>query len=288
MPREPHDDRRAAIAWMLVAIASFSGMDALGKDLALDYPVFQMLAVRSSIALALIALLLGIRRRLGTLRTQQPGAHALRALGGLIAFACFYASLRHLRLADAVAIAFGTPFLVAILGQFILGERVDARRWLAIVVGFIGMLIIVRPSGGGLQPAAVLVLISGVAYAVIMVLARWMTRPGKPHEETDSFVFYMLAGQAVIGWIVASTAWRPITGLAWLELTGMALCAIAGNYGLVTAFRKAPVAIVAPFEYTGLVWALLFGAVFFQETPPPTFWIGVPLIIGAGLYTLRS
>jgi drug/metabolite transporter (DMT)-like permease len=282
------DDRKSAVAWMLVAVGSLSAMDALGKHLALSYPVFQMLAVRSTIALALIALWLAARDRLGTLRTEQPRAHALRAIGGFIAFVCFYASLRHLRLADAVAIAFGSPFIVAALGQFVLGERVDRRRWLAIALGFVGMLVIVRPTGAGLQPAAALVIVSGFAYAAIMVLARWMTRPGRPHENTQSFVFYMLAGQAAIGWIAAIAAWRPLSGVALLEMGAMGLCAIAGNYGLAAAFRKAPVAVVAPLEYTGLVWALLFGAVFFNETPPPSFWVGVPLIVGAGVYTLRG
>ena len=283
-----HDDRQTAVAAMLVAIASLSAMDALGKHLAAGYPVFQMLAVRSTIALVLIAAWLAAHRRLTTLRTEQPGAHAIRGIGGLVAFVCFYASLRHLRLADAVAIAFGTPFIVAAMGQFALGERVGLRRWIAIVFGFLGMLIIVRPTGSGFQPAAALVLVAGFAYALIMVLARWMTRPGRPHESTQSFVFYMLAGQAAIGWLVAISSWRPLTRMALLEMAAMGLCAIAGNYGLATAFRNAPVAVVAPFEYTGLIWALMFGAIFFGETPPPAFWIGVPLIIGAGLYTLRS
>jgi drug/metabolite transporter (DMT)-like permease len=273
---------------MLVAIASLSAMDALGKYLAIGYPVFQMLAVRSTIALVLLAAWLGARSGLGTLRTSQPGGHAVRAIGGFVAFVCFYASLRHLRLADAVAIAFGSPFMVAAMGQFALGERVGPRQWIAIVVGFIGMLIIVRPSESGLHPAAALVLISGFAYALIMVLARWMTRPGRAHENTQSFVFYMLLGQAALGWLIAIPMWRPLTRGALLAMAAMALCALAGNYGLATAFRRAPVAVVAPFEYTGLIWALLFGAIFFQEVPPATFWLGVPLIVGAGLYTLRS
>ena len=283
-----HDDRRAAVGAMLLAVASLSAMDALGKHLAASYPVFQMLAVRSTIALGLIAGWLAARHRLGSLRTAQPGAHAIRAIGGLVAFVCFYASLRHLRLADAVAIAFGSPFMVAAMGQFALGERVGAHRWIAIAIGFLGMLIIVKPAGSGLHPAAAFVIVSGFAYALIMVLARWMTRPGRPPESTQSFVFYMLLGQAAIGWLVAIAAWRPLTHAALLEMAAMGLCAIAGNYSLAAAFRKAPVAVVAPFEYTGLVWALVFGAIFFGETPPPTFWVGVPLIIGAGLYTLRS
>jgi drug/metabolite transporter (DMT)-like permease len=175
-----------------------------------------------------------------------------------VAFVCFYAALRHMPLADAVAVAFGSPFLVTALAGVVLKEPVGARRWLAIAVGFVGMLLVVRPGAAGLPPAALLVLASGVAYACMMVLARAMTRPGKPHENTLSFVFYML----VLG--------------------------IFGNYGLAEAFRSAPVAVVAPFEYTGLLWAVLLGVVLFGDVPSPSFWAGAVLIVGSGLYTLRS
>ena len=279
---------RAGIGYMVLGVASLSGMDAIGKRLAVDYPVFQMLAVRSTVALALLGLLLSVRGGLPVLRTRQPLGHAMRSLCGLVAFVCFYAALRHMPLADAVAVAFGSPFLVTALAGVLLKEPVGGRRWLAIAVGFLGMLLVVRPGAAGLRPAALLVLASGVAYAFMMLLARAMTRPGRPHENTLSFVFYMLAGQAAAGWLVAAGAWRSPDGPAFLAMCAMGVLGIFGNYGLAEAFRSAPVAVVAPFEYTGLIWAVLLGVVLFGDLPSASFWAGAVLIVGSGLFTLRS
>lgn len=263
-------------------------MDALGKRIVASHSVFQMLAIRSTVAIVLLTALLGLRGRLRALRTQQAAGHGLRSLCGFVSFVCFHAGLRQLPLADAVAIAFGSPFLVTALGRSVLKERVGLRRWGTIAVGFVGMLVIVRPTSAGLQPAALLVLVSGLAYAFMMVLGRSMTRPGKPHESTDSFVFYVLVGQAAVGWVVAANMWQTPTTRALGEMAAMGVLGILGNYGLVLAFRKAPVATVAPFEYTGLIWAVLLGSVLFREVPPPSFWAGAALIVAAGLYTVRS
>jgi drug/metabolite transporter (DMT)-like permease len=273
---------------MVLGVAGLSVMDALGKRVAAHHSVFQMLAIRSTVAIGLLIVLLAFLGDLRALRTRQPIGHALRSACGLVAFVCFYAALRHLTLADAVAIAFGSPFLVTALGRFVLKEPVGPRRWTAIVVGFLGMLVIVRPTGAGFNPAALLVVVSGMAYALMMVLARWMTRPARPFESTHAFVFYMLAGQAAVGWIVALGAWRTPDAGALTEMAAMAVFGILGNYGLAQAFRSAPVATVAPFEYTGLIWAVGLGAVMFGDVPPPSFWAGAAVIVGAGLYTVRA
>ena len=130
---------------------------------------------------------------------------------------------------------------------------------MAIAIGFLGMLVIVRPGGVGFRPATLLILVAALAYAVMMLLARWMTRPERPHESSSSFVFYMLAGQAAVGWLVAAGAWRTPDAWAMAQMAAMGVFAILGNYGLAEAFRTAPVAIVAPFEYTGVIWAVAAG-----------------------------
>jgi drug/metabolite transporter (DMT)-like permease len=282
------DDKRAGIGYMVLGIASLSFMDALGKRVAGSYSVFEMLAIRSTVALALLAALLGLTGRLDRLRTRQPGGHALRSLCALVAFVCFYAALRYLPLADAVAIAFGSPFLVTALGRLLLREPVQLRQWLAILVGFLGMLLIVRPGPSGVQPSALLVLVSGLAYAFMMVLTRWMTCPERPHEASSAFVFYMLVGQAAAGWLVAAGRWRTPDAAALAEMAAMGVLGILGNYGLAQAFRKAPVAVVAPLEYTGLIWAVTLGALLFGQLPQPTFWVGAAVIVAAGLYTARA
>lgn len=282
------DDAKRAMAFMVLGVAGFSVMDALGKSVVARYPVFEMLAIRSTVALAVLTAILAASGRLGTLRTRQPGGHALRSTCGLVAFVCFYAALRHLPLADAVAIAFGAPFLMTALARVVLKERVGVHRWIAIVVGFLGMLVIVKPGGPGFRPATLLILVAALAYAVMMLLARWMTRPARPHESSSSFVFYMLAGQAVVGWLVAAPAWRTPDASGLMQMAAMGVVAILGNYGLAEAFRTAPVAVVAPFEYTGVIWAVLLGALVFAERPGPSFWVGAAIIIAAGLFTLRA
>lgn len=283
------DDRLRAVGFMVLGVASLSCMDALGKKVAAGYSVFQMLAIRSTLALLVLTVFLAAAGRLGSLRTAQRAGHAVRSLCGLVAFVSFYAALRHLPLADAVAIAFGSPFLVTALARVFLGERAGLGRWIAIAVGFLGMLVIVRPrGGGGVHPAALLILVSAFAYAVLMLLTRWMTRPERPPESTWSFVFYMLLGQATVGWMVAAGAWRAPEPWALAQMAGMGAFALLGNYGLAEAFRLAPVAIVAPFEYTGLIWAVLLGALVFGDIPATSFWLGSAIIIGAGLYALRA
>src|SRR5262245_60930890 len=128
---------------MVLGVASLCGMDALGKHVVARYPVFEMLAVRCTIALAMLTAILAATGRLGALSTRQPGGHAMRSFCGLTAFVSYYAALRHLPLADATAIAFGSPFLVTALARVLLKEKVGAGRWAAIVVGFAGMLVIV-------------------------------------------------------------------------------------------------------------------------------------------------
>ena len=204
-----------------------------------------------------------------------------------MAFVCFYASLRHLPLADAVAIAFASPFLITALGRYVLKEAVTARQWLAIAVGFLGMLVIVRPGASGFHPAALLVVVCSLAYASLMILTRWMTRPHRPPETNSAFVFYMRP-EGGVGWLVAATRWRTPDAPALLEMAGMGVLGIIGNFGLAQAFRVAPVATVAPFEYTGLIWAVVLGSVLFGDVPTPSFWVGAAIIVWAGLQAVRS
>jgi drug/metabolite transporter (DMT)-like permease len=115
-----------------------------------------------------------------------------------------------------------------------------------------------------------------------------MTRPHRPAETNSAFVFYMLAGQAAVGWLVTTTRWRAPDAAALAEMAGMGVLGIIGNYGLAQAFRLAPVATVAPFEYTGLIWAVVLGATLFGDVPTPSFWVGAAIIVWAGLQAVRS
>lgn len=275
------------IGYMVGGIACFSAMDAVGKWLVESYSVFQLQAVRGSMVTAALLAATPFFGRGAVFRSRWLRPHLLRALCGGIAFLFFFTSVRYLPLADAVAVAFGGPFIVTALSVPLLGEHVDGRRWIAIAVGFAGMLLIVRPSGDAFRPAALLVIGASCAYALVMILTRWMHGRAEGKEPTFNFVFYTFAVQAVAGWSIAPFVWTSMSPPA-LGLTGlMGGLALAGYILITLAFRFAPVSVVAPFEYTALVWATVLGVVVFGEFPTGGVWLGVAIIVAAGWYTIR-
>ena len=285
MSNHKPDDKAAGIAYMILGVAGLAWMDALGKRVVAGYSVFEMLAIRSTVAVVLVLGVLALTGNLVALRTRQPARHALRALCGLISFTTFYAALRHMPLADAVAVSFGSPFLVTAVGRILLKEPVGPRRWMAIAVGFLGMLLIVRPTGAGFEPAALLILVSGMAYALMMVMARWMTRPERPPEHLVLRVLPCWPGDGR-GLAGGPGVWKTPDTRALAEMTAMAVFGtrqLRPGLAFRAAWRR-----WRPSEYTGLIWAVIFGAVLFGEVPVPTFWIGAAVIIGAGLYTVRA
>jgi len=284
------DRRLAGIGYMTLGIASFSAMDAFGKWLVRDYSVFQILAVRSTFVAILLTAMLPLVGGGDAIRSSQRAAHWGRALCSLLAFLFFFTSVRYLPLADAVAVAFGGPFIVTALSVPLLKEHVDFRRWLAIAVGFVGMLLIVQPTGAGFRPAALLVIASSFFYAFLMILSRWMTQRSQGKEKTFTFLYYTFTVQAFFGWLVLAgmpDVWRSMTPEDLGFGAAMGGLALAGHFGITRAFQLAPVSVVAPFEYTALVWATLLGYMVFGEFPGADVWIGVAVIVAAGFYTIH-
>lgn len=271
---------------MVLGVTAFAAMDALGKWLVQDYSVFQILALRSTLAAFLLAAAAPFTSGFGLVRSPQLVAHVGRALCGVAAFVFFFTSVRFLPLADAVAVEFGGPFIVTALSVPLLGETVDARRWLAVVVGFIGMVLIVQPTSASFQPAALLVIVASFCYSLLMIMTRWMSRRSEGRERTETFLFYTFAVQALAGWVGTAGRWQPMGARAWLFTAGVGLLALAGHFGITVAFKRAPVSVVAPFEYTALVWATIFGFLVFGDFPALGVWLGVAVIVAAGLYTI--
>src|SRR3990172_10555192 len=145
---------------MILGIACFAAADAIGKWVVTDYSVFQVLAVRSVLAVLILLLLAPVFGGREVVRTRQPAAHVARALSSTLAFLLFFASVRVLPLADAIAVEFGGPFIVVALSVPFLGERVGRRRWIAVAVGFLGMLLLAQATGRGFPPLSLLLLLS--------------------------------------------------------------------------------------------------------------------------------
>ncbi len=273
---------------MLAGVASFAGMDAIGKWAVRDFSVFQVLALRSAVAAAILLLLAPYFGGREVLRTRQPAAHVLRSLCSTVAFLFFFASVRVLPLADAIAVEFGGPFIVVALSVPFLGERVGRRRWIAVAVGFLGMLLVAQPTGEGLRPEALLVLLASFSYSLMMVLTRWMAERSGGRERTFTFLVYTFGVQGLVGLLGAPAVWAPMSGFDVALTAAMGVFTLCGHLGVTAAFQRAPASVVAPFEYTALVWATIFGLLFFGDFPGPMVWMGVAVIVGAGLYTLRG
>jgi drug/metabolite transporter (DMT)-like permease len=277
-----HEDVAAGVRAMVFGVAVFSVHDMVGKVVVENYPVLQMLALRSGCAL-LILLVITLTRGGGLPplpRSAMP-AHIVRLVSMLGAIFLFFTALEELPLADATAIAFGAPFIMLALSGPLLGERAPRAAWIAVGVGFIGVIIIVKP-GGDVRPAALLAVGASVLYALGMLTTRRLGRT----ESVLSLLFWMIAGQFALGVIALPFVWQPVEARHWPLLVGLAVLNLFGQLGLVRAFANAPPSVVAPFEYSALVWAAALGFIVFGDVPSPRLWVGAAIIIAAGLFVM--
>lgn len=275
------DDRVGlGIGSVVCAVLCFSIVDATAKWLGQAYSPMQILFFRHLFGIIPIAFLLWRSGSFRGLRTRRLHLHAVRAGLLFTALLSFFAALRSLPLAEAVAVGFTAPLFVTALAGPLLGEPVGPRRWAAVGVGFAGALIMVRPGSEAFQPEALLVLLSALSFALAMLLTRKMSQ-----TETDvSMVAYtsLIAGLGSLPFL--GFVWRPPPGddIALFALVGV----LGGTaaYLLVVGYRHAPATVVAPFDYTGVIWASLFGWMLWRETPEPAVWIGAATIALSGIY----
>lgn len=186
-------------------------------------------------------------------------------------------------IADAVVIFFVAPMLMTVLSVIFLKEIVRAHRWGAIIVGFIGVIIVIQPSGDTFQPAALFVLIACLAYSFINIMTRKMIDT----EPTFRLVFYFNVGIAIIGSCVLPFVWKPMNMGDTLILISMSVVAVIGHILLTNAFVRAPISVVAPFEYSALIWSTLFGFLIWGDFPASHVWIGAGIITASGLYMVH-
>ncbi len=254
--------------------------DANAKWLGTSYNPLQILFLRALIALPFVTALavwLGARR---VLRTAHPGLHLTRGAINVVSACCFYLGLRALPLAEATAIAFAAPLFVTALSVLILKERVDGRRWLAVLAGFAGVLIIVRPGTDAFQAATLLPLTTAFLYAVMMITARGISRG----EGMLTTTFYIVAGQLVCSAVALPWVWHTPAMVDLPYFAAVALFSTLGLALITQGFRIAPASVVAPFDYTGLIWATLLGWIFWREAPDAYAYLGALFIAGSGVY----
>lgn len=294
-------DSAKGIALLVAGIAVFSIQDLILKLLSGAYPLHQAMVLRSLTALPLLLLLVHRDGGLGTLITPGTRAMILRGVVMFLAYTSYYLALAALPMATTVALYFSAPLFITILSVVILGETVGPRRWVALFAGFAGVLIMVRPGGDLFDWAALLPVIAGLTYAISMISARRLgsseTAPALAFWGNAVFLVAAIAMSAVLG----SGAWESDAhpSLAFLlrgwamptafDLMLMMACGVIAAIGLTLltqAYRVAESSVVTPFEYTGLLWSVIYGWIFWRDWPVLTDWIGIAIITGAGLYIL--
>lgn len=267
------------ILWMLGAGLCFVSLDTLAKELTQSYPVGQVVWARYTFHFVLLALFLGPRLR-RTLYSQRPGLQILRSLLLLCATGLAFAALRLAPLADIIAIMFVVPILVTVLSVPLLGERVGIYRWSSVGIGFLGAMIIVRPGTDTMEPAALLALLGACSYALYQIATRRLSTIDAPLTT----LAYSAAPGVLITSALVPFIWVAPTALDWLAMIGLGLLGGLGHFALIKAFQTAPAATIAPFGYSSLIWATLFGFVIFGDLPDGWTVAGALVVTGSGLY----
>ncbi|HWX69064.1 MAG TPA: DMT family transporter [Steroidobacteraceae bacterium] len=277
------EGRLRAIATMIAAVAVFSFMDGILKLLAAHYPPMQVAALRgaTSLPFTLLPVLLGGRLR--ELRPRRWRMHLLRGLLSVVVIGGFVYAVRVLSLANAYSVFLSAPLIVAALSVPLLGERVDRRNWVAILIGLAGVLTMLRPSASGLSTfGALAALVGATAYALSAIAVRVLTRS----DTTVSVVFWTVGLMTLFATAIAAPRWVPIAHDHWKWLLGLGLLAATGQYLLTEAFRSAPPSVVTPFEYTALLWGVAIDRVVWHVLPSARVCVGGGIVIVSGLYLI--
>jgi S-adenosylmethionine uptake transporter len=280
--RTAGDHIARGIAFALIAFSIFSCADAGVKWLTERYSVFQIIFVSNLFTLIPVALLIRHEGGLHKLRPRHPWLVGLRSILLAIDMVLVFYAFVELPLADAYALIFAVPMVVTALSVPILGEKVGWRRWSAVVVGFIGVLIVLRPGIAELKAGHIAAISSALFFGLSLILVR---RMGKD-ESAGGLIFWMVVALLAVSAPVMPEVYVPMSGLDLGLMAVLGLLSGAGHLMLIRAFRLAPSAIVAPFHYSQMIWAVFFGLFLFGDIPDAWVISGSAVIIGSGLYIL--
>jgi drug/metabolite transporter (DMT)-like permease len=268
------------LAYMAVAVLAFSAMDAAAKWLTSGYSVVEI-AVLSRLISPFFALAVAQHQGgFGTLKTRHFGWHLFRAAANGATLLTFFGALIFLPLADTVAITFVSPLIMCALAVPMLKEHVGPRRWIAIAVGFAGVLVITQPSGAGFGWGAVLALAAAFGDALGINITRRMSAT----ESSHSMLFWSSIILIVAFGAVLPFAWATPSRHDWPVIGILALSGSFAQFSLAQAFRYGEVSLLAPLEYSALIWAVIFGYVFWGDLPTLTVLGGVAIIIASSAY----
>jgi drug/metabolite transporter (DMT)-like permease len=269
---------------MLAAVAMFSFMDTTMKLLSAHYPATQVTAMR---ALSSLPLLCGYMLYRGAFRgifRVRWGMHIFRSLLGIAMLTSFAFGLKALSLAEAYSIFFIAPSLITALSVFILKEKVGIGQWVAIAVGLLGVLVVLRPEGTGFLSLGGLALLGSAAcYALSAVVSRMLART----DSNESMMFWYLLLMAAGGLAMSVQHWVPVRAEDGWVLLALALSGFLGQLAITRAFSSGKASVVAPFEYSALAWGVAIDWLLWQTLPDGYTLLGAAIIVGSGIYLVR-
>jgi drug/metabolite transporter (DMT)-like permease len=281
-----------AIALKVVAALIFSIMSVLVRYIGESIPVGQVVFFRSAFAILPVVVIYAWRRELeAAVRTGRPFGHAGRGLTAICAMFCNFSALARLPVVDATAISFAAPFITVALSAIVLKERVRVYRWSAVTVGFLGVLVMLAPRLDLVNPAAASAggavgALLGIGGAFFNAGSTVQTRHLTKSETTSSIVFYFSLICALAGLATLPLGWVMPSGSGLAALIGIGICGGLGHIILTESYRWAPASLVAPFDYTAMLWALLLGYLAFGELPTALVLLGALIIVAAGLFVI--
>jgi drug/metabolite transporter (DMT)-like permease len=272
------------IAFMLAAVCIFSVMDALMKLLSSHYAPLQIACLRSVSSLVCLLGLICWQGSWRTLTLSKPLLHVFRGVLGIIMLASFVFAVHRITLAQAYSVFLAAPLLMTALSVPLHGERVAARRWLAILCGLCGVFVVLQPWGKG---AISLVAASAAAIATVCYsLSALTVRSLGPRNSSLSMVFWYLGLVGLGSAALAVHDWRPIESGDWKWLAAIGVSGGLGQLWLTEAFRRAPPSVVGPFEYTSIFWAFVIDWTFWSAAPSMNLMIGAGIVIASGIFII--
>lgn len=260
----------------------FAIQDAGIKWLSAEIAVLQILFLRSLFGLAFLGASTSFSGERISLKVNRPWLLAVRSGINILSWVLFFTSLKYLQLATAVALFFSFPLFLAIISVPVLGESVGIRRILAIVVGFVGVLLITNPAAGLSMPA-LMMLGAALGWAIVASLTRILGEK----ENTTTLLFYTLLGFAILLAIPQFWLWRSIGLDACLLIVGVAFFGVIAQFAVTKAYAIASPSLIAPFEYTALIWSAIIGYLVWSDIPDVYAIIGAFLIIASGIYIIH-
>lgn len=283
LPRDEKINRLIGIGLMCLTFLCFTGLDTTAKWLNHSIPTIQIVWARYSFSVVLVLLIINPKTKPGVLTTKKPLVQIIRSLLLLLSTLANFVALNYLQLAQTTTIALATPLLVSALSGPLLGESVPRDRFIAIGIGFLGVVSVARPGFGGIHPVAILSILGMCCYAGYALMTRFLVG----HDQTETTLVY----SGLVGAVVLSFGlpffWESPPDLAtWTLMLSMGLYAAVGHFFLITAHRFAPAYVLSPFMYTQLGWMTLSGYLVFGDVPDSFTIAGGVIIVLSGLYLI--